>query len=117
MHLLDEVKAKGTETGETSAKVRCHVFEDNSSALKIAKVYKFHPHTKHLNVKLHHFCFYVEYGDISVHPIASKDQLADNLTKPLTWELLSVPHRPEWAGRRKQHVSHCKTIATGNVRI
>ena len=86
----DEMKAHCIETGETVAKVKCCIFKDNSSALEMAKVNKFCPCTKHLNVKLHYFCSYMECGDISIHPISSKDQLADHLTKPLTWELLSV---------------------------
>ena len=93
MHLLDEVKVQGIETGETSTIVKCHVLEDNGSTLKMAKVYKFHPHTEHLNVKFHHFYSHMEHGDISIHPIASKDQLANYLTKPLTWVLLSVLHK------------------------
>ena len=52
MHLLDKIKAQGIETGETSAKVKHHVFEDNSGTLEMAKVDIFHPHTKHLNASL-----------------------------------------------------------------
>jgi hypothetical protein len=49
----------------------------------MARVHKFRPRTKHINVKLHHFRDYVERGEITIHPIPSKDQLADYLTKPL----------------------------------
>ena len=65
------------------AKVMCKVFEDNSGALEIAKVHKYRPRTKHLNVRLHHFREHVNNGTITILPIDTKDQLADYLTKPL----------------------------------
>ena len=91
MHLVDVIKPRVLKQERRLPK--CCVFEDNSGALKIAKVYKFHPWMKHLNVKLHHFHSYVECSDISIHPIASKDQLVDYLIKPLAWELLGVLHK------------------------
>ena len=53
-----------------------------SGALDIAKIHKYRPRTKHLNVKLHHFRDYVTRGEISINPIGTDDQLADYLTKP-----------------------------------
>ena len=50
----------------------------------MAQVHKYRPRTKHLNVKLHHFCVYVERKEISLHPIKSLEQIADYLTKPLS---------------------------------
>ena len=70
------------------AKVHCKVFEDNSRALKIARNPKYHPRTKHLNIKINHFCDYVECKEISIHPIESENQPADYLTKPVAINIL-----------------------------
>ena len=88
MELLKEMKKHGIPVTEHNANVHCRVFEDNSSALEMAKVYKFRPRTKHLNVKLHHFQTYVESGEISIHKLDTKEQLADYLMKPLNFEML-----------------------------
>ena len=69
-------------------KMHCKVFEDNSGALEIAKIHKYRPRKKHLNVKLHHFRDYVTRGEISIKPIGTDDQLADYLTKPVNAEKL-----------------------------
>ena len=83
MSLLNEMKKKGIEVSTTAAKVKCKVFEDNTGALEIAKEKKYRPRTKHLNIRLHHFCSYVGSGDVTIHDIDTNDQLADLLTKPL----------------------------------
>jgi hypothetical protein len=85
MGLLNELQQHGFQVAPTNgtAAVHCRVFEDNSGALEMAKVHKFRPQTKHMNVRLHHFRSYVEDGSITIHPIASEDQLSDYLTKPL----------------------------------
>ena len=71
----------------------CRLFEDNSGALEMAKIYKYRPRTKHLNVKLHHFRDYVERGEISIHDIATQDQPADFLTKALNEDTLTKHRR------------------------
>ena len=89
MELLKEMKRQGLPIHSASAKVHCKVFEDNSGALEIAKVHKFRPRTKHLNVKLHHFRSYVDRKEISIHKISTENQPRDFLTKPLNEELLT----------------------------
>ena len=89
MQLLDEMKEKGFPINSTQAKMHCRVFEDNSGALEMAKVHKYRPRTKHLNVKLHHFRSYVDNKKISIHKIDTNEQRADYLTKPVNWETLS----------------------------
>ena len=89
MELLKEMKSYGVMVATTQASVKCRVFEDNSGALEMAKVHKYRPRTKHLNVKLHHFRSYVESGDITIHAIKSEDQDADYLTKPLPLDKLA----------------------------
>jgi hypothetical protein len=86
MELLKEMKKRGYPISTTQARVHCRVFEDNSGALEMAKVHKYRPRTKHLNVKLHHFRDYVERKEISIHHIRTNDQPADFLTKPLNEE-------------------------------
>ena len=68
--------------------VHCKVFEDNSGAIEIAKVHKYRPRTKHLNVKLHHFRDYINQKEITIHPIDTSLQLADYLTKPVNHFIL-----------------------------
>jgi hypothetical protein len=84
MQLLKEMKVNGFPINAPQARVHCQVFEDNSGALEMAKVHKYRPRTKHLNVRLHHFRDYVERKEISIHHISTNDQPADFLTNYLT---------------------------------
>ena len=93
MQLLKEMKGKGFPIHAPQARVHCHVFEDNSGALEMARIHKYRPRTKHLNVRLHHFRDYVERKEISIHPISTNDQPADFLTKALNVELLERHRR------------------------
>lgn len=88
MEVLKEMKSLKFPIGTTTPKVKCKVFEDNSGALEMAKIHKYRPRTKHLNVKLHHFRDYVNRGEITIHKIDTKEQLADYLTKPVCEEIL-----------------------------
>ena len=88
MKLLQEMKRLKFPILNTVPRVHCKVFEDNSGALEMAKTHKYRPRTKHLNVKLHHFRDYVTRGEITIHKIDTKDQLADYLTKPVSEEIL-----------------------------
>ena len=89
MELIKELKKHGFDTASSVPKVHCQVFEDNSGAIEIAKVPKMRPRTKHINIKYHHFRDYVERGEITVHPLDTKDQPADMLTKPLNESTLT----------------------------
>jgi hypothetical protein len=82
MELLKEMKGLGFDIASPEAQIHCRVFKNNSGCIKIAKDPKYHPHTKHLNCKLHHFQSYIECKEISIHHINSEDQLVDYLTKP-----------------------------------
>jgi hypothetical protein len=83
IELLKEMKSRGYPIATAMAKVHCQVFEDNSGALEMAKVHKYRPRTKHLNIRLHHFRDYVERREISIHAIQTDEQPADYLTKAL----------------------------------
>jgi len=54
----------------------------------MARIHKYRPRTKHLNVKLHHFRKYVNEGLIKVQKIETEGQQADYLTKPLPSQAL-----------------------------
>jgi hypothetical protein len=93
MQLLNEMQRRGFPIHSPQARVHCHVFDDNSGrALEMAKIHKYRPRTKHLNVRLHHFRDFVERREISIHPISTHDQPADILTKALNEETL-LKHR------------------------
>ena len=93
MELLKEMKKQGFPIETAQAKAHCQVFEDNSGALEMAKVHKYWPRTKHLNVRLHHFRDYVERGEATIHAINTNDQPADFLTKALNDETLTRHRR------------------------
>jgi hypothetical protein len=92
IELLKEMQLMNFPIETAQAHVHCRVFEDNSGALEMAKIHKYRPRTKHLNVRLHHFRDYVERQVISIHAINTKDQPADFLTKALNKESL-LRHR------------------------
>ena len=90
--VLREIRTYGFDVETRRTKIHCKVFEDNSGAVEIANFPKARPRTKHINNRLFHFYDYVERGDVSIHHIASDDQPADFLTKPLP-EANFVRHR------------------------
>jgi len=99
MELVKELKLQGFNMVSTKPIIHCQVLEDNSGALEIAKVPKMHSHTKHINIKYHHFRDFVDKGEISLHAINTNDQQADVLTKPLNKAVgstLSIHPRLEW---------------------
>ena len=93
MRTLEEMKSLGFPIGCVDSKLYCRVFEDNSGALEMAKVHKYRPRTKHMNVKYHHFRDYVSRGEVTLHAISTDDQPADMLTKPLNATILSKHRR------------------------
>ena len=59
------------------------VFEDNLGVLELANVPKMRPRTKEIGNKYHHFCDKVWDKTISILAVATANQVADYLTKPL----------------------------------
>jgi hypothetical protein len=92
MDLINEFKDYGFKVYREVPRVHC-TFEDNSGALKLARLPKLHPHTKHINIKNHHFCEHVQLGLIKVYPIGTNDQIADIFTKPLAQNLFPEIHK------------------------
>jgi hypothetical protein len=83
MNLLQEMRERDFQIICTEPHVYCKVFEDNLGALKLARLPKLRPRTKHINVCYHHFCKHVRKGLIKIFPIDTKEQIADALTKTL----------------------------------
>jgi hypothetical protein len=85
--LIGELRQAGFGFDELPPKVKCKAFKDNNGALEMATVHKLRPHTKHINVKYHHFRAAVNVGTIQVEKIDTTEQIADIFTKPLGVEL------------------------------
>jgi hypothetical protein len=90
MGLLQEMGEHNFNVLCTKPYVYCKVFEDNPGALKMAKLPKLCPRTKHINVCYHHFCEHVRKRLIKIFPVDTKDQIADALTKPLAQMTFNV---------------------------
>ena len=60
------------------------VYEDNAACLKFARLPRLTPRTKHIAVPYHWFRSKVEQLEISIEPISTDHQLADQFTKSLT---------------------------------
>lgn len=87
MGLIKELADAGFHLNRQTPIVHCKAFEDNSGALEMARTPKMRPHTKHINIKYHHFRQAVEDGHVSIEQISTEAQLADIFTKPLGEEL------------------------------
>ena len=59
------------------------VFEDNHACLKFARTATLSPRTKHIGIPYHWFRSQIVSLDIHIAPIATNNQLADQLTKGL----------------------------------
>ena len=81
--LFQEAKDRGIDVDVNKAKIRCRLFEDNRGAAEIARVPKFRPRTKHINLKYHHFREHVKSGLLQIEDVDTENQLADIFTKPL----------------------------------
>ena len=71
---------------EPSALPPSKVYEDNNACLKFARLPRLTPRTKHIAVPYHWFRSKVEQLEITIEPINTENQLADQFTKPLTTE-------------------------------
>ncbi|GJT28799.1 retrovirus-related pol polyprotein from transposon TNT 1-94 [Tanacetum coccineum] len=59
---------------------------DNKGAIDLSKNPVLHSRTKHIEIRHHFLCDNVQKGNISIEKVASEDNIADILTKPLKRE-------------------------------
>ena len=69
------------------------VYEDNVACLKFACLPWLTPRIKHIAVPYHWFRTKVEEMEISIEPIGTEKQLADQFTKPLTLDKFLKGHK------------------------
>ena len=61
----------------------CIVYEDNRACIKVAENATAMRRSKHIDIRHHFLREHVENGTIVIKPVATKDQLADIMTKIL----------------------------------
>jgi hypothetical protein len=62
------------------------IYCDNTSAISISKNSLMHSKTKYIPIKYHFLREQFAENNISVEYVETKEQVADNFTKPLPWE-------------------------------
>ena len=82
MNLVKEI-AKIVQLPTIAPALKSTVFEDNESAIKVAKTPTLAPRTKHIALEIHHFRSCVEAGPIDIESIDALEQIDDILRKPL----------------------------------
>ena len=55
------------------------VFDNNQSCIQVVKAPKFKPRKKYIRIKYHHFCSYVNNGQVEILSIDTHKQMADFL--------------------------------------
>jgi len=83
MELMEEMHEQGVSIAKGQPEIRCKVFKDISGALMIVTLPKIRPRKKYINTKYWHFREHMEQGKVTIHPVSTKDQIADLLTNPL----------------------------------
>ena len=87
LRLLKEISTQMPGVTNMGTRIKCKVYEDNKSAMKIANGGRTTHRTKHISTKVHHFGQYIRNKSIKIVHIPSKKQIADMFTKPLTANL------------------------------
>ena len=72
MNLLDKFSMVVKVTN-VPPKIKCKVFEDNTSCIKVATTSSITPRTKHIALKYHFFRFHVHSGKIIILPISTTE--------------------------------------------
>ena len=60
------------------------IFCDNQSCVKLSKNPVFHDRSKHIEIKYHYIMDMVQRGELKLQYVATDEQIADVLTKPLS---------------------------------
>ena len=82
INILSEIK-RHFKVIDDLPEIHCKLFEDNKSALALAKAPQMNPRTKYISLKYHHFRSYVANKLVTILPIATDEQTADIFTKVL----------------------------------
>ena len=82
INILGEVK-RYFKVIDDLPEIHCKLFEDNKSALALAKAPQMNPRTKYISLKYHHFRSYVSNKLVTILPISTEEQTADIFTKVL----------------------------------
>ena len=83
LNLLNKIKSQKFQFNHSTPVVKCHTFEDKKSCIYIATNHNTRPQTKHLSVRLHHFCSRIVDETISIEHISTFEQIANIFTKSL----------------------------------
>ena len=81
MNLVKEIASK-LNLGSPGTMIKCKLFEDNESCIKISKTPILVPRTKRVSLKHYHFRSDVEDSSIIIECIRKGEHNADILTKP-----------------------------------
>ena len=82
INILGEIKMN-FKVIDNLPQIHCKLFEDNKSALALAKAPQMNPRTKYISLKYHHFRSYVANKLVTILPISTEEQTADIFTKVL----------------------------------
>ena len=77
---------------------------DNKSAIELAKNPVHHERSKHIDVRFHFIREHVKEKNVHLRHVASRDQIADVLTKPLSRNLFETYKRLMGMKDRKELV-------------
>ena len=83
MNLLTELRDRHISILFVKPTICFKIKQDNAVCIEVAKEPKLRSRTKHLAVRLHHFRDHFVRGDLTIHQVSTKEQIADIFTKPL----------------------------------
>ena len=81
------------------------VYEDNHSCLKFSRLPRLTPHTKYIAMPYHWFRSKVEQLEVSIEPVSTDQQLADQFIKSLNSDIQSCPQKLDGMVRIPQSLS------------
>ena len=84
LHLVNEIRSHMPGISKLETSVRCKVYEDNESTIRMAHSLKATHRNKHISTKVHHFGEYVRNKTIQILHVPMRNQVVDIFTKPLS---------------------------------
>ena len=83
LRLANEIRKNMPGMEKLGTSVKCKVYEDNESTIRIAQSPKTTHQNKHISTKVHHFREYIRTKAIRIEHVHTTKQIADIFTKPL----------------------------------